>query len=305
MEIPRSSQGIHLYQRKYILDLLEESGMLRTKPSSTPIEYNSKIHSKSGTPIVDPTSYKRLLGKFLYLTHTRPDISYAVGFLSQFLAEPTTFHQNAVYRVLKYLKNSPGQGLFFSNNNITTIKGYSDSDWAACLDTRKSITVWCFFMGSALISWKSKKQNIVSRSSAEAEYRALTIDSCEAQWLLSLLKDLSITHPNPISLFCDNESALHIVANLVYHERTKHIKIDCHVVREKVQNRIIHLLSISSSSQIADIFTKPLTPLPFNTLVSKLDMINIHIRSLRRTVKNEETGQGKGEADTITDPHHD
>ncbi|XP_019429877.1 PREDICTED: uncharacterized protein LOC109337367, partial [Lupinus angustifolius] len=140
MEVARSNQGIHLYQRKYTLDLLEESGMLGTKPSSTPMEYNNKLHSKSGTPIDDPTSYRRLLGRLVYLTHTRPDISYAVGFLSQFLSEPTTHHQNAAYRVLKYLKSSPGQGILFSSNNNTTIKGYSNSDWAGCLDTRRSIT---------------------------------------------------------------------------------------------------------------------------------------------------------------------
>ncbi|KAE9600091.1 putative RNA-directed DNA polymerase [Lupinus albus] len=241
------------------------------------MEYNSKIHSNLGTPLVDPTSYRRLRGKLLYLTHTTPDMCFVVGCLSQFLSSPTSAHYQVATRILRYLNNSPGQGLFFSSTNTTIIKGYSDSDWAACLDTRRSVTGWCFFLGNALISWKSKRQQIVSKSSSEAEYRALVMAACEAQWLLSLLKDLNISHSSPISLFRDNKSTLHIAANPVFHERTKHIEIDCHVVRERVQNNIIHLLPISTSFQIADIFTKSLNPSHFRKFISKLGLLNIHM----------------------------
>ncbi|CAL0317151.1 unnamed protein product [Lupinus luteus] len=280
MEVARCKEGITLYQRKYTLDLLQQSGFLASKPTSTPMEYNNKLQANFGILLEDPTSYRRLIGKILYLTHTRPDISFSVGCLSQFLSCPTNLHQQAAHRILKYLKNSPAQGLYFPTKNTTIIKGYSDSDWGgACLDTRKSTTGWCFFLGSALISWKSKKQNIVSRSSAEAEYRALAMASCEAQWLLYLFRDLHILHPSPISLFCDNKSALLIAANPVFHERTKHIEIDCHVVRERVQNGTIHLLPISSKLQIADFFTKSLSLIPFYNLLAKLDMISIHTQA--------------------------
>ncbi|XP_019431996.1 PREDICTED: uncharacterized protein LOC109339079, partial [Lupinus angustifolius] len=191
--------------------------------------YNTPLHSQSGSPLSDITSYRRLMGKLLYLTHTRPDISYAVGCLSQYLASPTDQHHKAVTHVLIYLKNSPGQGIFFPSNNTTDIQGYSDSDWETCIDTRKSVTGWCFFIGSALVSWKSKKQNTISRSSSEAEYRALAMAACEAQWLIFLFRDLRISHHKPVSIFCDNNSALHIASNPVFHERTKHIDIDCHV----------------------------------------------------------------------------
>ncbi|CAL0330266.1 unnamed protein product [Lupinus luteus] len=184
MEVARSKRGIILYQRKYTLDLLEETGFLGAKPASTPMEYNNNLHSQSGSPLPDDSSYRKLIGKLLYLTSTRPDISYVVGSLSQFLSSPTNLHYKAATRILRYLKHSSGQGIFFPAQNTTAIQGYSDSDWAKCIDTRKSITGWCFFLGNALISWKRKKQNIVSRSSSEAEYRALAMAVCEAQWLL-------------------------------------------------------------------------------------------------------------------------
>ncbi|CAL0306418.1 unnamed protein product [Lupinus luteus] len=288
MEVARSNQGITLYQRKYTLDLLEETGFLGSRPASTPMEYNMKIHSKSGIPLEDITSYRRLMGRLLYLTHTRPDICFVVGSLSQFLESPTDFHYKAATRVLRYLKNTPGQGIFFPANNTATIQGYSDSDWAKCVDTRRSLTGWCFFIGSALVSWKSKKQNTVSRSSSEAEYRALAMAACEAQWLTFLFRDLHIKHPKPVTIFCDNNSALHIAANPIFHERTKHIDVDCHVVRERIMNNTIHLLLIHTSLQLADVFTKPLSPSPFNKNLSKLGILNIHVPSLRGCVKNEE-----------------
>ncbi|GAU43223.1 hypothetical protein TSUD_241130 [Trifolium subterraneum] len=168
--------------------------------------------------------------------------------------------------------------------------GFSDSDWGACPDTRRSTTGLCFFLGNSLISWKSKKQAVVSRSSSEAEYRALAQTTCEAQWLIYLLQDFHITHSSPVIIYCDNKYALHIAANPVFHERTKHIEMDCHIVREKVQSGLIHLLPVPSKEQVADILTKPLHPGPFNGLQSKLGMIDI-FSSLRGDVKTEDNTQ--------------
>lgn len=273
----RSKEGLTLYQRKYTLDLLEDAGVLGSKPCSTPMEHTLRLQKDSGTPLADVTSYRRLVGRLLYLTHTRPDICFAVSQLSQFLHSPTSAHFDAAIRVLKYLKSSPATGLFFSANNDLKLKGFSDSDWGTCLDTRRSITGFCFFLGSSLISWKSKKQATVSKSSSEAEYRALAQATCEAQWLIYLLKDLGVTNPTPAVLYCDNQAALHIAANPVFHERTKHIELDCHIVREKIQNGTLHLLPISSKLQLADILTKPLAAGPFKDLHSKLGLLNIHI----------------------------
>ncbi|CAH9079044.1 unnamed protein product [Cuscuta europaea] len=127
----------------------------------------------------DPKEYRKIIGKLLYLTVTRPDISHALNTLSQFVARPTDVHFGATMRVVRYIKGTAGQGLLYSKENNMQIRMYCDADWAACKDTRRSITRYCAFVGGSLVSWKSKKQQTVSRSSAEAEYRAMAAE----QWL--------------------------------------------------------------------------------------------------------------------------
>ncbi|XP_004515732.1 uncharacterized protein [Cicer arietinum] len=205
--------------------------------------------------------------------------------LSQFLSAPTDIHLNAALRILRFIKNSLGKCLFFPANSSFSIKGFCDSDWGACSDTRRSTTGFCFFLGSSLISWKSKNQPTVSRSSSEAEYRALAQATCEAQWLLFLLCDLHIIHPKPVVIYCDNKSALHIASNPIFHEQTKHIEMDCHVVRDKIQAGILHLMPISIADQTTDLFTKALHPFPCFRLLFKLGMLDIH-SSLKGTIRH-------------------
>ena len=185
-------------------------------------------------------------------------------------------HFKAAMRVVRYLKASLGRGLFFSRSSEVQILGFSDADWGGCVDTRKSISEYCFFLGHSLISWKSKKQSTVSRSSAKAEYRALATATCELQWLVYLLADLHIQCTRTPVLYCDSQSALHIAANLVFHERTKHLDIDCHLVREKSQSGLMRLLPISAHDQRADIFTKAVSLKSFVTFLPKLGLIDIY-----------------------------
>ncbi|PNX65881.1 putative copia-type protein, partial [Trifolium pratense] len=133
-----------------------------------------------------------------------PDIAFVTQQLSQFLTSPTQVHYDTACRVVKYLKGSPGRGLFFSRTSKLQLLGFTDANWAGCLDTRRSTSGYCFFLGSSLISWRAKKQHTIARSSSEAEYRVLSFAACELQWLAYLLKDLRVSCVKPPVLYCDN-----------------------------------------------------------------------------------------------------
>ncbi|XP_030487291.2 uncharacterized mitochondrial protein AtMg00810-like [Cannabis sativa] len=178
-EIARSVEGVFLSQQKYTLQLLEDTDYTRSKPAKTPMDPRTKLDDQQGNLLDDPSSYQQLIGRLLYLTLLRPDIKFAVNTLSQFMSSPHTTHMQAVHHLLKYLKGIPGQGLLYSSNSSLHLKGFSNSDWAACPTTRRSITGFCIFIGDCLISWKTKKQTTFSKSSAEAKYRALASTSSE------------------------------------------------------------------------------------------------------------------------------
>ncbi|GAU24468.1 hypothetical protein TSUD_319450 [Trifolium subterraneum] len=211
LEVAHSQQGITLCQRKYCLDLLTETGSLGCKPSSVPMDPSIRLHHDDSEPHTDITEYRALVGKLLYLTSTRPDIAFSVQQLSQFLDAPTMIHFKAAHKVLRYLK-----------------------------DSRRSITGYCFYLGQSLICWKAKKQLTVSKSSSEAEYRALASTTCELQWLSYLLRDLKI-----------------------------------HPAKGKLQGGLMKLLPITGYNQLADVFTKALHPANFHRLFSKLGLHNI------------------------------
>lgn len=276
LEIARSSSGIFLNQRKYTLELLEDTGFLGSKPASVPLDPHTKLSATDGVPFDDPSGYRRLIGRLLYLTHTRPDISFSVQHLSQYVSNPLVPHYQAATRILRYLKSCPAKGILFSSHSPLQLHGFADSDWACCPNTRRSITGYCVLLGSSLISWKSKKQNTVSRSSTEAEYRALASLTCELQWLQYLFQDLNITFPQSASVYCDNKSAIYLAHNPTFHERSKHIELDCHIIRQKLQSKLIHLLPVPSQSQLADVFTKPLHSPSFSSMMSKLGLCSIH-----------------------------
>lgn len=162
----------------------------------------------------------------------RPDITYAVNCLSQHMAMPTKGDTKKVNKILRYIKSSPGQGLFFSGCKTSGNAAFSDSGWASCPTTRRSKSGFAIFFNNNLISWQTKKQHTVARSSVEAEYRAITHTTCEITWLKQLLKKMDMHVPVP-TIFTDSSSAMAIAMNPVLHQRTKHIEIDIHTVRDK------------------------------------------------------------------------
>ncbi|XP_019256320.1 PREDICTED: uncharacterized protein LOC109234707 [Nicotiana attenuata] len=237
----KSSEGIFMSQRKYALEMISEARLSGSKPKKTPMEQNLKLTSS----------------------------------LSQFMHAPKKSHYEAALHVVKYIKDQPGLGLLMSSKSTEKVQGYCDSDWEACPMSRKSVTGFCVKLGNSPISWKAKKQSTISRSSAEAEYMSMAHIVAELTWLRGLLKELTVDIKEPMKLFCDNKAALQIAANPSYHERTKHIEIDCHFIRVKIQEGLIKTEHIGSNDQPADILTKALGHQQNAFLVSKLGMKNI------------------------------
>jgi len=276
IEVARSKHGIFLSQRKYVLDLLTETGMLGCKPIETPIEQNHKNFCCVDASSTDRQRYQRLVGKLIYLSHTRPDIAYAVNVVSQFMHDPRKPHMDAVERILRYLKSAPGKGLLFSNHGHLKVEGYTDADWARSADDRKSTAGYFTFVGGNLVTWRSKKQQVVARSSAEAEFRGMAVGICELLWIKNLLKDLGCEQEDAMKLYCDNKSAIEIAHNPVQHDRTKHVEIDRHFIKEKIEAGIIVFPFVKSEQQLADMLTKAVTSRTLAGSLDKLGMCDIH-----------------------------
>ncbi|RVX18783.1 Retrovirus-related Pol polyprotein from transposon TNT 1-94 [Vitis vinifera] len=219
IEIAQSSSGVVLSQRKYALDILEETGMLDCKPVDTPMDPNVKLVPGQGEPLGDPGRYRRLVGKLNYLTITRPDISFL----------------------------TPGQGVLYENRGHTQVVGYTDADWAGSPTDRRSTSGYCVFIGGNLISWKSKKQD-----------------------------ELRFGKDEQMKLICDNQAALHIASNPVFHERTKHIEVDCHFIREKIASGCVATSFVNSNDQLADIFTKSLRGPRIKYICNKLGAYDVY-----------------------------
>lgn len=197
----------------------------------------------------------------MYLSIMCPDLSYSVHVLSQVMHEPREAHWDVVMRVLRYLKGCPGQGIMLKADSDLHIRAYCVSDWNACPRTQRSLSAYMVMLGNSPIAWKTKKQDIVSHSSAEAEYRAMSDALKELKWL---------------KMFCDSKSAIYIAANPVFHERTKHIESDCHSVRDAVKAKLIATRHVRTNEQLADILTKALGRYGFYYLLSKFGVNDLH-----------------------------
>ncbi|PRQ21351.1 putative RNA-directed DNA polymerase [Rosa chinensis] len=268
LEVTCNFDCLYLSQAKYTHDLLSKHNMLDAKPTSTP-KSNVKLDTVTGHPLTDPSTYRSMVGALQYLTWTRPDISHVVNQVCQHMHSPRAPHLVAVKRIFCYLKGTPDLGIKFTKGPfLLTI--FTDADWAGCPIDRRSTSGHCIFLGNNLITWRSKKQSSVSRSSTEAEYRALANAVAEVLWLCYLFRDLHIFLPHAPLFHCDNISAIALAANPILHHRTKHIDTDFHFIREPVANKSIRLSHVSSTLNLADVFTKSLSKQQFYLLISKL-----------------------------------
>ena len=256
--VRRTRNDFFLSQAQYAADLLECAGMVNCKPVVTPADTKGKVSAADGKPLDDVTSYRSLAGALQYLTITRSDIAYAVQQVCLHMHAPRDVHQTMLKRILRYVKGTVHLGVQLRVVSSPTITAYSDADWAGCPDTRRSTSGFCVFLGSSLISWSSKRQTTVSRSSAEAEYRTIANVVSECSWLRQLLGELLYKVPSATVAFCDNISSVYMSQNPVHHRRTKHIELDIHFVREKVAIGELRVTHVPSARQLADVFTKGL-----------------------------------------------
>ena len=286
MEITQSNQGSFLCQKNFIVKLLSKFAMENCKPVSTPMTVGLKLSKDDGAAQTDGKVYRSLIGSLLYLTATRPDIVFTVNYLSRFMQSPSQIHFVAAKRVLRYLKGTLDFGMNFARSNVTNLIGFSDSDWAGSDEEMSSTSGFCFSMGGTIFCWNSKKQTVVAHSTAEAEYIAAYVAANHLVWLRKILGELSFEQANPTILWCDNMAAIAISKNSVFHNRTKHMKIKFHAIRQFQQEGELEMQYCPTLEQLADLFTKSLAKERFKDLREKIGMISPAALEPRRSVED-------------------
>lgn len=275
IEVTRSAVGLHLMQRKYIIDLLTKNNMLDCKPVTTPMAASTQLTLNGGDPLPDASQYRSIVGSLQYLSFTRPDISFAVNKLSQFVHKPTQEHWQAARRLLRYLAGTPTHGILLHKSSPMTIHAFSNADWAGDSNDYVSTNGYLIYLGRNPISWSSRKQRGVARSSTEAEYRAVANTASEVRWLCSLLTELKIPLPSPPVIYCDNIGATYLCANPVFHSRMKHIALDYHFVRKQIQDGMLRVSHVTTNDQLADTLTKPLPRTRFQHACNKIGVTQV------------------------------
>ena len=248
--------------------------------AQTPLEARMKFSQQEG-PLVVSTFFRSLIGSLRYLTHTRPDLTYSVGFLSRFMEQPTIEHLTALKQVLRYLRGTIGYGLVYLKGQLKArLVGYKDSDFAGDEQERKSTSGQVFFLGDMLISWASQKQKTVALSSYEAEYVAATAAACQGMWLNRLVSELSGIDETMVKLLVDKKSAIVLTKNPVQHSRTKHIDTRHHFIRQYVEDKNIQVDYLRTEDQLADILTKSLGRVKFLEMCERLGVVKVWMEDL-------------------------
>ncbi|KAJ1704767.1 hypothetical protein LUZ63_004546 [Rhynchospora breviuscula] len=249
LEVKQEEDGIFVTQRKYATDMLKKFGMQNCNSASTPMNVNEKLVKEDGSGEADATTFRSLVGGLIYLTHTRPDISYSVNVVSRYMQNPTNHHLGTAKRILRYVA-----------------------------EDRRSTSGHVLSLGTSAVSWSSKKQSTVALSTAEAEFTAANLAACQAVWLRRILADLGQTQRQPTPIYCDNQSAIAMSKNPVHHGRTKHIDIKIYFIRELVAQGEVELMAVSTEEQTADILTKALARGKFEKFRKRLGVSDFESR---------------------------
>ncbi|GJY69720.1 putative ribonuclease H-like domain-containing protein [Tanacetum coccineum] len=283
LQVKQLPDGIFISQDKYVKDMLTKFDMESVRTATTPYEAAKTKLKDETDPPVNVHLYRSMIGSLMYLTASRPDIMFAVSACSRHQVTPLTSHLNAVKKIFKYLKGQPKLGLWYPKDSPFQLEAYSDSDYAGSHGDRKSTTGGCQFLGRRLISWQCKKQTIVATSSTEAEYVAAASCCAQVLWIQNQLLDYGFNFMNT-KIFIDNQSTICIVKNPVFHQRTKHIEIRHHFIRDANEKNLIQVLKIHTDDNVADLLTKAFDGPRFEYLVVHIGMVDMVLVSAGSTM---------------------
>ena len=269
-----AKHSLTLHQRPYAERILQELGFQDSKPVTTPMVEHGLLPHVGKVNRDLQKWYRRVVGSLNHLaTYTRPDLAYCISCLSRFLENPSSEHEAAAKRVLRYLKGTTNIGLTFKlRPNEPIVLGYSDSDWAGDIETRKSTSGYAFFVAGGLVSWMSRRQSVVTLSSTEAEYVALSESLREATWLRGLLQELGFDQSVfcPIPIYEDNQSTINLAVNHANSSRSKHIDVRNHYCRQEYHSGHVDVQYVPTEEQAADGFTKPFKAIKWQRFCSLL-----------------------------------
>ncbi|XP_016178398.1 uncharacterized protein LOC107620791 [Arachis ipaensis] len=267
--------GLLMTQSKYVKDLLVKAGMNGCKYCSTPLSLSLNIQAIGGAELDNPHLYRLVVKNLQYLTVTRLDLTFSVNKLAQFMQALLESHWKLVKRILCYVSGAATYGHKLSKDPSMKITTYCNPDWACDPSDRKSIGGFCVYVGRNLVSWHSKKQGVVARSSTKAEYRALADLVAELIWIKGLIEELKWPVQEAPMAYCDNQRTMFLAENPILHLKTKHFEIDLHFVRDYVTSKVIQVSHVPNSVQIVDTFTKALPSTAFLHLRDKLKVQNL------------------------------
>ena len=278
IEVSQSEGQIKLHQRSYAAKILEAAGMSECNACATPMENRLKLKKEDGGEPADATLYRSVIGSLRYLVNTRPDIAFAVGITSRFMEKPSSHHWVAVKQILRYIKGTMDYGCCYkAGHGEVTLVGYSDSDHGSDTGDRKSTSGQIFFLGENPVTWCSQKQKIVALSSCEAEYVAGAAAACQGVWLSRLIGDMLGKPAAKFKLLIDNQATIALSKNPVHHDRSKHIDIKFHFIRDCVDTGKVEVSHVHTQEQLADVLTKALVRVIFVEMRQKIRMIKVEL----------------------------